>query len=144
MLLVRHSLKKSKVHGLGVFASEPIPKGTVIWRFTPGFDLKFTRRQILSLPEGVQSYLCMYGWKGKNSKRYCVALDAGKHINHSETPNCRSEYVDGEDEVITIALKDIRVGEEILEDYSSLEDENDANNIFFKMREKYHPEESEF
>jgi SET domain-containing protein len=144
MLLVQHSLKKSKVHGIGVFAEEPIPKGTIMWRFTPGFDVKFTKQQVLTLPEDAQKYLCMYGWKSKKSKRYCVAFDAGKHVNHSEDPNCRSVYVDSEDEVVTVALRDIRVGEEILEDYTSLEDENDVHNLFFKLREKYYPEESDF
>ena len=46
MLYVKTKIRLSKVHGIGLFADENIPKGTVIWRFTPGFDLKFTDDQI--------------------------------------------------------------------------------------------------
>lgn len=40
MLLVRVRVDRSPIHGLGVFAAEPIARGTDVWRFTPGFDLE--------------------------------------------------------------------------------------------------------
>ena len=40
MLLVRVTVSPSAIHGLGVFAAEPIAAGTAVWRFTPGFDLE--------------------------------------------------------------------------------------------------------
>ena len=39
MLLVRTYLDRSALHGIGVFAAELISATTVVWRFTPGFDL---------------------------------------------------------------------------------------------------------
>jgi SET domain-containing protein len=51
MVLVKTKVKESPIHGLGLFADQFIPKGTEIWRFTPGFDQKFTREQILASPE---------------------------------------------------------------------------------------------
>ena len=39
MLLVRVRLAPSPLHGIGVFAVDPIPSGTEVWRFTPGLDL---------------------------------------------------------------------------------------------------------
>ncbi|HEY9586021.1 MAG TPA: hypothetical protein VJJ27_00060 [Candidatus Paceibacterota bacterium] len=50
MLLIKTKVKSSKIHGLGLFADQFIPEGTEIWRFTPGFDQKFTGEQLLALP----------------------------------------------------------------------------------------------
>ena len=39
MLLVKTRTGRSPIHGTGLFAAEPIAKGTAVWRFTPTFDL---------------------------------------------------------------------------------------------------------
>ena len=39
MLLVRTYLDRSAIHGIGLFAAERIPKGTVLWRLEPSIDL---------------------------------------------------------------------------------------------------------
>ena len=33
MLLVKTELRSSGIHGLGVFAVDPIPKGELVWEF---------------------------------------------------------------------------------------------------------------
>ena len=38
MLLVNTFVGASPIEGVGVFASDPIPKGTLIWRLEPDFD----------------------------------------------------------------------------------------------------------
>jgi len=38
MLTVPVEIRKSEIHGYGVFARRDIPAGTVIWQFTPGLD----------------------------------------------------------------------------------------------------------
>ena len=43
MLYVKTKIGQSKIHGMGLFADQFIKKGTIIWKFTPGFDLKFTK-----------------------------------------------------------------------------------------------------
>ncbi len=57
MLLVKTKLGLSKIHGIGLFADENIKKGTIIWKFTPDFDLKFTKAQIEKFPKQLQGYL---------------------------------------------------------------------------------------
>jgi len=42
-------------------------------------------------------------------------------FNHSDTPNTESREVDGEDEVITMAKRDIQPGEELTDDYRTFE-----------------------
>ena len=41
MLLVKTRLGKSRIHGLGVFAAQPIRKGQPVWRFVEGFVRPF-------------------------------------------------------------------------------------------------------
>lgn len=138
MMLVKTKVKESSVHGLGLFAEEFISKGTEIWRFTPGFDIKFTREQILAFPESLQIYIYKYSWRSKKSKLYCFSSDDGKFFNHSENPNVLSEYRDNEEEVVTVAIKDIQAGEELLDNYNSFEDEKSDGDVLHDIAEKYH------
>lgn len=48
-----------------------------------------------------------------------------------------SEYRDNEEEVVTLAIKDIEVGEEILDNYSSFEDEKRENDVLDEIAEKF-------
>jgi hypothetical protein len=137
MLLVKTKVKNSQIHGLGLFADEFIPKGTVIWKFTSGFDLKFTKEQILSFPDLLQIFIYTYAWKSKKSELYCHAVDDGRFFNHSENPNSLSEYRDDEEESVNVALRDIQIGEEITDNYSSFEDETDKDNILGEIALKY-------
>src|SRR3989344_6480473 len=137
MLLVKTKIESSKIHGIGVFADEFIPKGTTIWKFTPGFDIKFTREQILNFPELLQIYIYKYSWKGTKSKLYCFSSDNGKYFNHSNNPNTLSKYQDNEEEVITTAVRDIQVGEELTDNYSSFEADEDDDNVLEEIRKKY-------
>jgi len=122
MLLVKTKVKPSKIEGLGLFADEFIPKGTIVWKFTPGFDLKFTKEQIDNFPKQVQEYLKRYSWLSKKSHMYCFASDNGKYFNHSNDSNVLSAYYENEEEVITKAIRDIKKGEEITDNYASFED----------------------
>lgn len=128
MLYVKTKIQPSGIHGIGLFADQFIPKGTMIWKFTPGFDMKLTREQILDFPELLQIYIYKYSWKSKKSKLYCFS---------SDNPNCLSEYKNDEEEVITTAIKDIQIGEEITDNYSSFEDEESEDNVLDFIYKKY-------
>lgn len=138
MLLVKTQVKESKVHGLGLFAVQFIPKGTEVWKFTRGFDQQFTREQIFNFPPSLQKYLCGYAWKSEKSGLYCFASDNGKYFNHSNNPNVLSQYRDNEEEVVTVAVRDIQLGEEMLDNYASFESDSDNDNILREIAEKYH------
>ncbi|MDE1871351.1 MAG: SET domain-containing protein [Candidatus Micrarchaeota archaeon] len=121
MMCVKTKIRQSKIHGIGLFADQNIKKGTIVWRFTPNFDLRFTKKQIKKLPNQVQKYLEEYVWLSKKSGKYCFSSDNGKYFNHSDSPNVLSAYYKGEEEVITKAIRDIKKGEEITDDYHSFE-----------------------
>lgn len=122
---------------MGLFADERIPKGTEIWKFTPGFDQKFTREQILDFPSLLQIYIYKYCWRSKKSRLYCFSADNGKYFNHSTTPNVLSEYRDDEEEVVTVALRDIEIGEELLDDYNSFEYEKSEDDVLDEIAKKF-------
>lgn len=126
-MCVKTKLGLSKIHGIGLFADEFIPKGTIIWKFTPGFDQKFTKEQISRFPKQVQEHIKVYGWLSKKSGKYCLCSDNGNFFNHSKNPNSLSEHYDDEDEVIVKAIKDIKKGEEITDDYSAYNKEFKEN-----------------
>lgn len=143
MLTVKTKVRESKIHGVGLFADQFIPKGTVIFKFTPGFDLKFTKEQILGFPEHLQIFFCIYTWKSETSKLYILHSDGGRYINHSYDSNALSEYKDGDEEMTTTAIKDISIGEEITDNYSSFEDAADyeadsaEDNVLIYISKKY-------
>ena len=137
MLLVKTTVKPSKIHGLGLFALQFIPKGCEIWKFTSGFDQKFSREQILKFPKLLQIYLCKYAWRSQKSKLYILAVDDAKYFNHSEEPNCLSEYRTNEEEVVTVGIRDIQIGEEITDNYSSFADKINGEDVLKYIENKY-------
>ena len=137
MLLVKTKIRESKIHGIGLFADEFITKGTVVWRFTPGFDQRFTREQIASFPDLLQIYVYTYCWRSKKNGLYCFSADNGKHFNHSKNSNVLSKYHDDEEEVVTVAVKDIGVGEEMVDDYSSFEYDRSEDDILDAIAAKF-------
>ena len=109
MLLVKTYLDKSAIHGLGVFAAEPIRKDTKIWRFVEGFDRAYSLKQFARLPKPARDFLKNYGYRVDGEVLFTV--DNDRHINHSDDPNTylKNGY--------TIARRNIRRGEEITNDY---------------------------
>jgi hypothetical protein len=120
MLLVRVRVAASPIHGLGVFAAEPITRGTEVWRFTPGFDLDLDAALLETLPELQRERLMNYGYIDSRLKRYILCCDDARFINHCDTPNVRSDFaVDRYG--VDIAVRDIAAGEEITMDYEPLD-----------------------
>jgi hypothetical protein len=66
MILVKTQLGPSTVHGLGLFAAEFIPKGTVIWEFREGVDHRIPKELVDELPEPARSTVRHYSalWGG--------------------------------------------------------------------------------
>ena len=130
MLLVKTKVLPSPIHWLWLFADQYIPVWTEIWRFTPWFDIKFTKVEVENLPLLLQEYINTYARLSKKSWKYCFSSDNGKYFNHSSVNNnVLSAYYDTEEEVVTKAIKDIQMGEEITDNYWSFEQWFDEKNI---------------
>jgi|SRR3989344_5403230 len=122
VLLVKTKIGPSKIHGIGLFADQFIPKGTLIWKFTPNFDQKISVKKINNFPKELQDYLETYTWPSKEPGKYCLVFDEAKFFNHSKFPNTISIPYENEEEIITLASRDIPPGEEITGNYKEYDD----------------------
>lgn len=132
MLCVKTKVLPSDIHGLGLFADEFIPKGTLIWKFLPGFDQRFTSEQVMAFPTIVHQYLARHA-SFRKSNLYLLCADEGNYFNHSDNPNVHSLKKEGELEMPVYALRDIKAGEELTENYDEYDLVNDDRNILKKF-----------
>jgi SET domain-containing protein len=109
MLIVKTHVQPSPIAGLGLFASEPISAGQVWWRYDARIDRTFSLEDYDQLPPQTQDWLKTYAYLQAGTWILCG--DHAMFVNHSETPN--SVTIGNE----SIALRDISVGEEIVENY---------------------------
>ena len=122
MLLVKTYLAPSPIHGVGVFAAEPIAKGQEVSRFVPGFDSICLPLQYAQLPPLAQNFLRCYGFplellasqlgRPEDELRggWALEVDNMRFCNHSAAPNLSA---DGP----VRALRDIAAGEELFQCY---------------------------
>ena len=121
MLLVPTELRPSPLHGIGLFASAPIPRGTAVWRFTPGLDQHLTMLKSSAWSRTSDAFSITYGYLDRSTKRLILCFDNARFTNHSESPNLRPDYTQdlfG----IDVALRDISAGEELTLDYDDFEE----------------------
>jgi uncharacterized protein len=121
MLLVPTELRPSPLHGIGLFASAPIARGTAVWRFAPGFDQEFDDAEIDRMEPHIRGFFDTYGYLDRTTKRLILCFDNARFANHSESPNLRPDYT--QDAFgIDVALRDISAGEELTLDYDDFEE----------------------
>ncbi|MBY8990960.1 MAG: SET domain-containing protein [Candidatus Lokiarchaeota archaeon] len=118
-------VKSSQIHGLGLFAKKLIPKKTIFWHARPQDVLIMTKDQFLILDASNKSPLmnnyihCIltYSYYEKDTDTLVFCLDDSRYINHSS--NANSGTSKDEPGFCAIADRDIHLGEEITEDYST-------------------------
>jgi len=120
---VAYEVKSSSIAGRGLFATVPIPRGTLIWKYSDksvctynevSFQDKLTG---LSKAEAIELLEHVYTWQGK----VVEILDDAKYWNHSRTAQNTGNHPDEGrgDGVSSYALRDIAAGEELLDDYAA-------------------------
>ena len=116
MLLVKTYVDHSSIHGLGVFAGEPIKKGTQLWQFHHGLDGTVDVNYLEGFPVVMQKVIKKYGYRvDEETIVYCC--DDTKYMNHSkEDPNVISTSVSSD-----VAARDIDFGEELTIDYGTFD-----------------------
>ncbi|OGG45813.1 hypothetical protein A2673_04010 [Candidatus Kaiserbacteria bacterium RIFCSPHIGHO2_01_FULL_50_13] len=119
MLLVKTKIGPSKIHGIGLFADEFIPKGTIVWRFVPGKDEVRTKDEVEKLQEPKRSEILSlhHSYVSKQTGRYIYFGDHSGYFNHSNTPNVGTKYKKDVEEDINFSLCDITPDEEMTIDY---------------------------
>jgi SET domain-containing protein len=116
MLQVRTYVDRSPIQGLGLFAAEDIPVGTIIWALS-GADNVLHRHQVACMSQIERVFITKYSFKINGLYYLCV--DDARFMNHSTSPNT-SDLND-----CTVASRDISKGDELTCDYSQFDDEFD-------------------
>ena len=119
MLLVKTFLKPSAIHGIGLFAAENIPEGTVVWRLDPSIDVELTEEQIERLAATSRDQIVKYTYLDIVRRTYVLCGDDARFFNHEDAPNCL-DYPDDRGGT-TVAARDIRAGEELTSDYGKFD-----------------------
>ncbi|WP_280395648.1 SET domain-containing protein [Nocardia brasiliensis] len=114
MLELRPSLRD----GLGVFATQSIPGGTMLAHYDETNTMTLNARQydVLSRSTSNSGFLDLFlhfGIYDQTTDTLVVALDDGRFTNHSSNPNSGPAGDPG----TWVALRDIEAGEEVVEDY---------------------------
>jgi SET domain-containing protein len=117
MMLVPCYLGPSTIEGLGVYATVPIRRGQIIWRFDPRFDRLIPKADIASAPRHMRDFLERYTYDMPEYPDHVVLdADEGRFMNHADAPNC-----DFSEHHLGRALADIDTGTELTCDYRVLE-----------------------
>jgi len=99
--------------GYGVFATKPIPKGTILWVLCD-LDIVFKPGHAKRLPAPYQAIIDKYAYDDADGN--CILCwDNGRMLNHNCDPSMLGVGTDYE-----IAVRDIAKGEEITCDYGEL------------------------
>ncbi len=117
-MLIKTKVAPSGIHGMGLFATEFIPRGTSIWRFLPGFDHDFSPEQFEALPKLARDHTRWFCFVSKDDGHVILSGDHACFINHHSTPNTGAP-AEASEPVTTVALRDIAAGEEITCNYFS-------------------------
>lgn len=99
--------------GHGVVATRDIPAGTITWVYDR-LDREFTPEQIQQLHPLYAETMDKYCFRS-GSGNWIFCWDHAKYVNHSFRSNCMTTAYEFE-----IAIRDIRAGEELTDDYGYL------------------------
>lgn len=107
----------SPVHGIGVFAVRPIPKGVQpLKSYLNVREVNISKKLIKNLHKGVRQQIdtfCYYNKKTVSIPTIGLnSFDLAVYLNHSKKPNLRFKKVG-----VLISLREIAEGEELFIDY---------------------------
>lgn len=115
MLRVKTFIGASPISGIGLFAGQAIPSGTVTWEYDAEFDTAFTAQALQHMPEVCREDFLKYAYFDHKRDCFVLCCDNQRFINHSADPNINS--TPDRD----TAARDIAYGEELTCDYSLYE-----------------------
>lgn len=132
MLMVETELRPSPIDGLGVFLTEPVQAGKLVWRFDSRIDRIYSDAEIAQMPELLKRFLRKYSTLHDELKVWVLCGDNGRHFNHSETPTTRSLGIAFGDD---IAAGDLSAGTELTSDYRTICDAMRLEGLNFSQSE---------
>jgi uncharacterized protein len=119
---------QTKARGRGMFATAPIPKGTVL-ETAPVIVMSADERKLLDKTL-LHDYI--FEW-GDDRTRCCMALGYVPLYNHSYSSNCEYEMEFRKKVISVKTVRDIEKGEELFINYNG--DWNNNNPIWFEAED---------
>lgn len=115
---IDYEIRENK-YGKGIYVMEDVKANTCIWTYKLNNNVfEYSAEQSIShleqLPTLEEQKRFLEITFGKGDK-LCLITDDGKYVNHSESPNCKTDLINGN----CYSLRDIKKDEEILEDYNN-------------------------
>ena len=112
--------RNSPIHGRGVYALEPIARGSKVIEYTGQRiskveSMKREAARLARQARGQDSCVYIFNLNQRHDLDGRSSANVARLINHSCEPNCRSETIRGR--IWIIAKRDIAAGEELSFDY---------------------------
>ena len=133
-------VKKSKVHGNGIFATKEIPKGTKVIEHVGDIvtrsegDRRSGRRIKKFLNSEKTGSVYIFELNKTHDIDGFVARNKARFINHSCKPNCEVDII--KNRIWISSIKKIRKGEELSYDYGYSFDKDDYKDHLCKCGSK--------
>ena len=100
----------SDLIGYGVFATQLIPKGTIVWALD-SLDQRFNEAEVARLDPILRERLLKYCYRDEVGQ-YILCWDSARYVNHSFNSSCIATPYKFE-----LAARDILPGQELTDDY---------------------------
>lgn len=133
MIHIRYKLDKSKYHGIGLFTQEDLKKGQLVYTASPLLDVNISQKQFDSLDEKEKAEVRYYGFKVEENNTLHVDFDVSRFINHSFSATLTQDP--SHKEAYLITTREVKVGEELTQNYLEFESENDLRKRGIKTEE---------
>lgn len=137
-----YEIKDTPKFGKGIFTLEEIKAGSCIWYYILNenvfeYDEQQTNNYLNSLNNLSKQQRFLDVTFGKNNM-LCLITDDGIYMNHADKSsyncNCKTDIITGN----CYALRDIKIGEQLFEDYSTFSHPT----FLYKLLKKYNCEPS--
>jgi len=115
MFHVSTKILPSKIHGLGLFANEDIPKNKIVYSINHDLDLKVSPEKFDSLSDNEKDTIKHYGYFDKRNSHWHLSFDDIRFCNHSLKANLT---LVGNN---LVAKHDINKDDEMTQDYNEFE-----------------------
>jgi uncharacterized protein len=126
MIHIKYKLDMSIHHGIGLFAVEDIPEGTLLYTPSPLLDVNLTQEQFDTLNEKEKEEVRWWGFFDEPSQKWHVDFDMTHFINHSYDASVTQDQ--NYNEAHLVAKRDIKAGEELTQNYLEFETQEDLKN----------------
>jgi uncharacterized protein len=133
MLKIKTYLDKDSWGGTGIFAGEDVPKGEAVWAYHPDFTMFISIEEYFAAKGAWRAELEKYAYPSthpRDASRMGLLLnmDNSRYMNHADDPNTGAAEFMPAGQIIDVALRPIRKGEELTSNYLTYDPENFVHN----------------